>query len=123
MADIDIKIVDGQLHCRFDQDGKSFTCRMNDGEARSLFLGLAAQIPQMAAATPVTDLIRGNAMIDVFSPSFQVGEDDDGNAILGIQIEPMPPMRFRFPPDHTRAIIDGLVTVMLGENRKPHTIQ
>lgn len=72
-------------------------------QARSLFLGLGATLAHDAEGASLQTLEQ-KPILDVYSPTFQIGSDDEGHPILALKVDPLPPFRFRFSERQAREI-------------------
>lgn len=103
MAQVRFQRIGDDYRLTFGEDEQSVSVTLDLEGARGLFFGLATTLAGLSEGEDPAPLAR-QPMLDVFSPTFQIGSDDEGRPVLGLQVDPLPPFHFRFEDRQAREI-------------------
>ncbi|MHC2109078.1 hypothetical protein [Methylobacterium sp. CM6246] len=78
-----------------------------DQEGTQTLLFTASQALASQKADPDGDPLMQPPMIDAEPVALSTGSDDQGRAVLTVELPLMPPMRFRFDDDMAWGIVDN----------------
>lgn len=106
-VEMKMHIENEQLHWEVKAgSGGKMVWSMSLGEARSLFFGLGTQIAKLQQLGPDNpdSLFEQATMLDVISPTYQVGSDDEGRPVLALKVDPLPVFKYRFEDQQAATI-------------------
>ncbi|HEX2553672.1 MAG TPA: hypothetical protein VHL98_08225 [Microvirga sp.] len=110
MAGISVTLEGNNIQLAFQKGDQSTAVVMDPQAARSLvkavgqLLTVIGEIEDSGAAL--------EEMLDVTSPTIDVGMDENGQAVLSLQAAPLPPFMLRLKDDEARHIAQSLTEIL-----------
>lgn len=142
MAGISLSVEDGKIQLSFQKDDQATAVLMDAGAARTLVValsrlldvldeenegdGLDAEfegdsfdedelaeelVRQLADEVEEGEEIEGE-LVDVTSPTIDIGLDEEGHAVIGLQAGALPPFLLRLRDDEARHIAESLDEIL-----------
>jgi hypothetical protein len=105
MAGISLTLEGSNIQLSFQKGDQTTAVLMDARTAQGLFQALG----QMLSALGEED---EGELLDVTSPSIDIGLDDSGQAVLSLQAGPMPPFLLRLKDDEARHIAQSLIEIL-----------
>jgi len=111
MAGISVTLEGDNIQLAFQKGEQSTAVVMDPHAARSLVKALSQLLVAIGENTDENG--EGlEEMVDVTSPTIDVGMDEHGMAVLALQAGPMPPFMLRLKDDEARHIATSLLEIL-----------
>ena len=112
MAGISVSLEGDNIQLSFKKGDQATAVVMDSGAARSLVRALS-QLLIVIGDEPGEEIEAGDEeMLDVTSPSIDVGMDEGGQAVLALQAGALPPFMLRQKDDEARHIAESLIEIL-----------
>ena len=112
MAGISVTLEGNNIQLAFQKGDQATAVVMDPPAARSL----AKALGQLLAAIGEGDAGAGDEgleeMVDVTSPTIDIGMDEHGQAVLALQAGALPPFMLRLKDDEARHIAQSLTEIL-----------
>lgn len=110
MAGISVTLEGNNIQLAFQKGDQSTAVVMDPHAARSL----VKAVGQLLSVIGEGDEAAGSMeeMLDVTSPTIDVGMDENGQAVLSLQAGPLPPFMLRLKDDEARHIAQSLTEIL-----------
>ncbi len=110
MAGISVTLEGNNIQLAFQKGDQSTAVVMDPQAARSL----VKAVGQLLSVIGGVDEGGGplEEMLDVTSPTIDVGMDENGQAVLSLQAGPLPPFMLRLKDDEARHIAQSLTEIL-----------
>ena len=109
MAGISVSLEGDNIQLSFKKGDQATAVVMDSGAARSLVRALS-QLLIVIGDEPDED--SDEEMLDVTSPSIDVGMDEAGQPVLALQAGALPPFMLRLKDDEARHIAESLTEIL-----------
>jgi hypothetical protein len=109
MAGISVSLEGDNIQLSFKKGDQATAVVMDSGAARSLVRALS-QLLIVIGDEPDED--GDEEMLDVTSPSIDVGMDEAGQPVLALQAGALPPFMLRLKDDEARHIAESLTEIL-----------
>jgi len=111
MTDIEVRPDGPNIAVRIaDKSGRDTELHLTPDDAAALVLALATTATRMDAQS-TQEPLHQPPVADALNPVHQLGSDEQGHAVLAVQIYPLPPFRLRFDRDRARALAETLIEI------------
>ncbi|MGO4571325.1 hypothetical protein [Microvirga sp. 2TAF3] len=111
MAGISVTLEGNNIQLAFQKGEQSTAVVMDPHAARSLVRALSQLL--MAIGESSEEGEDGTEeMLDVTSPTIDIGMDENGMAVVALQAGPMPPFMLRLKDDEARHIANSLLEIL-----------
>ena len=114
MAGISLTLEGSNIQLSFQKGEQTTAVLMDQRTAQGLFQALGQMLTAMGGEG--SDEIEGE-LVEVTSPSIDIGLDELGQAVLALQAGPLPPFMLRLKDDEARHIAQSLMEIL---NAPPH---
>jgi hypothetical protein len=111
MAGISVTLEGNNIQLAFQKGDQSTAVVMDPQAARSLAKALG-QLLQAIGEGQETSEDGLEEMVDVTSPTIDIGMDENGQAVLALQAGPLPPFMLRLKDDEARHIAQSLTEIL-----------
>jgi hypothetical protein len=111
MAGISVTLEGNNIQLAFQKGDQATAVVMDPQAARSLTKALA-QLLQAIGEGSEGDEEALEEMVDVTSPTIDVGTDEKGQAVLSLQAGALPPFMLRLKDDEARHIAQSLTEIL-----------
>ena len=108
MAGISLTLEGSNIQLSFQKGEQTTAVLMDQRTAQGLFQALGQMLSAMGGEG---DEIEGE-LVDVTSPSIDIGLDEAGQAVLALQAGPLPPFMLRLKDDEARHIAQSLMEIL-----------
>ncbi len=108
MSGISLTLEGGNIQLSFQKGDQTTAVLMDARTAQGLFQALG----QMLSALGETSDEMEGEMLDVTSPSIDVGLDEEGRAVVALQAGALPPFMLRLRDDEARHIAQSLLEIL-----------
>ena len=109
MAGISLTLEGSNIQLSFQKGDQTTAVLMDQRTAQSLFQALGQMLSAMGSEG--ADEIEGE-LVEVTSPSIDIGLDESGQAVLALQAGPLPPFMLRLKDDEARHIAQSLMEIL-----------
>jgi hypothetical protein len=109
MAGISLTLEGSNIQLSFQKGDQTTAVLMDQRTAQGLFQALGQMLNAMGGEG--ADEIEGE-LVEVTSPSIDVGLDESGQAVLALQAGPLPPFMLRLKDDEARHIAQSLMEIL-----------
>ena len=111
MAGISVTLEGDNIQLAFQKGDQATAVVMDPQAARSLVKALGQLLTAIGEAgdEPGEPL---EEMVDVTSPTIDIGMDENGQAVLSLQAGPLPPFMLRLKDDEARHIAQSLLEIL-----------
>lgn len=109
MAGISLTLEGSNIQLSFQKGDQTTAVLMDQRTAQGLFQALGQMLTAIGGEG--SDEIEGE-LVDVTSPSIDVGLDEQGQAVLALQAGPLPPFMLRLKDDEARHIAQSLMEIL-----------
>jgi hypothetical protein len=109
MAGISVSLEGDNIQLAFEKGDQATAVVMDAEAARSLTRALHQLLVSLGEAGDDDEL---GDMVDITSPSVEIGLDDNGQAVIALQAGEMPPFMLRLKDDEARHIAEGLLEIL-----------
>lgn len=109
MAGISLTLEGSNIQLSFQKGDQTTAVLMDQRTAQGLFQALGQMLT--AIGSEGSDEVEGE-LVDVTSPSIDVGLDEQGQAVLALQAGPLPPFMLRLKDDEARHIAQSLMEIL-----------
>ncbi|NIX76285.1 hypothetical protein [Microvirga terricola] len=110
MAGISVTLDGDNIQLAFQKGEQSTAVVMDPHAARSLVKALSQLLIAIGESTDESDAME--EMIDVTSPTIDIGMDEHGSAVVALQAGPLPPFMLRLKDDEARHIASSLLEIL-----------
>lgn len=110
MAGISVTLEGDNIQLAFQKGEQSTAVVMDPHAARSLVRALGQLLTAIGENADETDMPE--EMVDVTSPTIDIGMDEHGMAVVALQAGPMPPFMLRLKDDEARHIATSLLEIL-----------
>ena len=108
MAGISLTLEGANIQLSFQKGDQNTAVLMDQRTAQGLFQALGQMLSAMGGED---DEIEGE-LVDVTSPSIDIGLDEAGQAVLSPQAGPLPPFMLRLKDEEARHIAQSLLEIL-----------
>lgn len=119
MAGISLSLDGDKIQINFQKDDESTAIIMDAGAARTLVSALSqlldvigSEEEGMLPGEEAGEEIADEDLLDVTSPSIDIGLDEAGQAVVALQAGPLPPFMLRLKDDEARHIAESLLEIL-----------
>ena len=109
MAGISLTLEGSNIQLSFQKGEQTTAVLMDQRTAQGLFQALGQMLTAMGGEG--SDEIEGE-LVEVTSPSIDIGLDELGQAVLALQAGPLPPFMLRLKDDEARHIAQSLMEIL-----------
>jgi hypothetical protein len=109
MAGISLTLDGSNIQLSFQKGDQTTAVLMDQRTAQGLFQALGQMLTAIGGEG--SDEIEGE-LVDVTSPSIDIGLDESGQAVLALQAGPLPPFMLRLKDDEARHIAQSLMEIL-----------
>ena len=109
MAGISLTLEGSNIQLSFQKGDQNTAVLMDQRTAQGLFQALGQMLSAMGGEEG--DEIEGE-LVDVTSPSIDIGLDEAGQAVLALQAGPLPPFMLRLKDEEARHIAQSLMEIL-----------
>jgi hypothetical protein len=109
MAGISLTLEGSNIQLSFQKGDQTTAVLMDQRTAQGLFQALGQMLT--AIGSEGADEIEGELM-EVTSPSIDIGLDESGQPVLALQAGPLPPFMLRLKDDEARHIAQSLMEIL-----------
>jgi hypothetical protein len=109
MAGISLTLEGSNIQLSFQKGDQNTAVLMDQRTAQGLFQALGQMLSAMGGDEG--DEIEGE-LVDVTSPSIDIGLDEAGQAVLSLQAGPLPPFMLRLKDEEARHIAQSLLEIL-----------
>ena len=109
MAGISLTLEGSNIQLSFQKGDQNTAVLMDQRTAQGLFQALGQMLSAMGGEEG--DEIEGE-LVDVTSPSIDIGLDEAGQAVLSLQAGPLPPFMLRLKDEEARHIAQSLMEIL-----------
>jgi hypothetical protein len=109
MAGISLTLEGSNIQLSFQKGDQNTAVLMDQRTAQGLFQALGQMLSAMGGEEG--DEIEGE-LVDVTSPSIDIGLDEAGQAVLSLQAGPLPPFMLRLKDEEARHIAQSLLEIL-----------
>ncbi|HEX8665820.1 MAG TPA: hypothetical protein VF744_17535 [Beijerinckiaceae bacterium] len=109
MAGISLTLEGSNIQLSFQKGDQNTAVLMDQRTAQGLFQALGQMLSAMGGEEG--DEIEGE-LVDVTSPSIDIGLDEAGQAVLALQAGPLPPFMLRLKDEEARHIAQSLLEIL-----------
>lgn len=109
MAGISLTLEGSNIQLSFQKGDQTTAVLMDQRTAQGLFQALGQMLTAIGGEG--SDEVEGE-LVDVTSPSIDVGLDEQGQAVLALQAGPLPPFMLRLKDDEARHIAQSLMEIL-----------
>jgi hypothetical protein len=110
MAGISVSLEGDNIQLSFKKGDQATAVVMDSGAARSLVRALSQLL--IVIGDDGSEEETDEEMLDVTSPSIDVGMDEAGQAVLALQAGALPPFMLRLKDDEARHIAESLIEIL-----------
>jgi hypothetical protein len=110
MAGISLTLDGSNIQLSFQKGDQTTAVLMDQRTAQGLFQALGQMLTAIGSEGE-GDEIEGE-LVDVTSPSIDIGLDEGGQAVLALQAGPLPPFMLRLKDDEARHIAQSLMEIL-----------
>lgn len=113
MAGISVSLDGDRIELTFRKDDQATAVVMDAGAARMLInalSGILATLGESEGGEGENE--EDSEILDVTSPSIDIGLDEAGRAVLSLQAGPLPPFLLRLNDDEARHIAESLLEIL-----------
>lgn len=111
MAGISVTLDGTNIQLAFQKGEQSTAVVMDPHAARSLVRALG-QLLAAIGESPESGEEEIEEMLDVTSPTIDIGMDENGQAVVALQAGPMAPFMLRLKDDEARHIANSLLEIL-----------
>ena len=108
MAGISVTLEGKNIQLAFQKGGQATAVVMDPQAARSL----VRAVGQLLTALGETEDEALEEMVEVTSPSIDIGMDENGHAVVALQAGALPPFMLRLKDDEARHIAQSLTEIL-----------
>jgi hypothetical protein len=108
MAGISLTLEGSNIQLSFQKGDQNTAVLMDHRTAQGLFQALGQMLSAIGGEG---DEVEGE-LVDVTSPSIDIGLDEAGQAVLALQAGPLPPFMLRLKDDEARHIAQSLMEIL-----------
>lgn len=114
MAGISVTLEGDNIQLAFQKGEQSTAVVMDPHAARSLVTALSQLLMAIGESTgeSAEDMQMPEEMVEVTSPTIDVGMDEHGQAVVALQAGPFPPFMLRLRDDEARHIASSLLEIL-----------
>ena len=112
MAGISVTLEGNNIQLAFQKGEQSTAVLMDPNAARSLMKALGQLLTAIGEGADENDGDGMEEIVDVTSPTIDVGMDEHGMAVLALQAGPLPPFMLRLKDDEARHIANSLLEIL-----------
>ena len=109
MAGISLTLEGSNIQLSFQKGDQTTAVLMDQRTAQGLFQALGQMLSAMGSEG--ADEIEGE-LVEVTSPSIDIGLDESGQAVLALQAGPLPPFMLRLKDEEARHIAQSLMEIL-----------
>ena len=109
MAGISLTLEGSNIQLSFQKGDQNTAVLMDQRTAQGLFQALGQMLSAMGGEEG--DEVEGE-LVDVTSPSIDIGLDEAGQAVLSLQAGPLPPFMLRLKDEEARHIAQSLLEIL-----------
>jgi hypothetical protein len=109
MAGISLTLDGSNIQLSFQKGDQTTAVLMDQRTAQGLFQALGQMLSAIGGEG--ADEIEGE-LVEVTSPSIDIGLDESGQAVLALQAGPLPPFMLRLKDDEARHIAQSLMEIL-----------
>jgi hypothetical protein len=117
MAGISVSLDGNNIQLAFQKGEQATAVVMDPEAARSLARALQQLLAAIGESEADSDALE--EMVDVTSPTIDIGLDEGGQAVIALQAGPLPPFMLRLKDDEARHIAESLLEIL----RSPRDIR
>ena len=110
MAGISVSLEGDNIQLSFKKGDQATAVVMDSGAARSLVHALSQLLTVMGDDGEEEEVEE--EMLDVTSPTIDIGMDEGGQAVLALQAGSLPPFMLRLKDDEARHIAESLSEIL-----------
>jgi hypothetical protein len=110
MAGISVSLDGNNIQLAFQKGEQATAVVMDPEAARSLARALQQLLAAIGEAEADSDAME--EMVDVTSPTIDIGLDEGGQAVIALQAGPLPPFMLRLKDDEARHIAESLLEIL-----------
>ena len=112
MAGISVTLEGTNIQLAFQKGDQSTAVVMDPQAARSLVRALGQLLTAIGEEGEVGSEDALEEMVDVTSPTIDIGMDENGQAVLALQAGDLPPFMLRLKDDEARHIATSLTEIL-----------
>jgi hypothetical protein len=109
MAGISLTLEGSNIQLSFQKGDQTTAVLMDQRTAQGLFQALGQMLSAMGGEG--SEEIEGE-LVEVTSPSIDIGLDESGQPVLALQAGPLPPFMLRLKDDEARHIAQSLMEIL-----------
>jgi hypothetical protein len=109
MAGISLTLEGSNIQLSFQKGDQTTAVLMDQRTAQGLFQALGQMLT--AIGSEDGEEVEGE-LVDVTSPSIDIGLDESGQAVIALQAGPLPPFMLRLKDDEARHIAQSLMEIL-----------
>jgi hypothetical protein len=110
MAGISVSLDGNNIQLAFQKGEQATAVVMDPEAARSLARALQQLLTAIGEAEADSDAIE--EIVDVTSPTIDIGLDEGGQAVIALQAGPLPPFMLRLKDEEARHIAESLLEIL-----------
>jgi hypothetical protein len=110
MAGISVTLEGNNIQLAFQKGDQATAVVMDPQAARSLMKALGQLLTAISTGEELDDGME--EMVDVTSPTIDVGMDENGQAVVALQAGALPPFMLRLKDDEARHIAQSLTEIL-----------
>ena len=110
MAGISVSLDGNNIQLAFQKGEQATAVVMDPEAARSLARALQQLLTAIGEAEANSDAME--EMVDVTSPTIDIGLDEGGQPVIALQAGPLPPFMLRLKDDEARHIAESLLEIL-----------
>jgi hypothetical protein len=111
MAGISVTLEGNNIQLAFQKGDQSTAVVMDPHAARSLVKALGQLLTAIGESEDTSEAGL-EEMVEVTSPTIDVGMDENGQAVVALQAGPLPPFMLRLKDDEARHIAQSLTEIL-----------
>ncbi len=112
MAGISVTLEGDNIQLAFQKGEQTTAVVMDPHAARSLVKALSQLLTAIGEISGENDDEMPEEMVDVTSPTIDVGMDEHGQAVVALQAGLLPPFMLRLKDDEARHIANSLLEIL-----------
>jgi hypothetical protein len=112
MAGISVTLEGENIQLAFQKGDQATAVVMDPQAARSLVKALGQLLTAIGEAGGDEPGEAMEEMVDVTSPTIDIGMDENGQPVLSLQAGPLPPFMLRLKDDEARHIAQSLMEIL-----------
>ena len=110
MGGISVTLEGDNIQLSFQKGSQTTAVVMDPGAARSLVRALGQLLSTLEEEVAAGE--EDEELVDVTSPSIDVGTDERGQAVVALQAGSLPPFMLRLKDDEARHVANSLIEIL-----------